>query len=119
MADMNPLVLSSSTLAGDSVVNRDEDKLGHLKDLMIDVNHGRIAYGVLARGGVAGLGEKLFAVPWALFDVDTEGHRLVLDLSEEVLDNSPGFDKDNWPTFSERDWAAELHDHYGLSPYWE
>ncbi|HSJ28813.1 MAG TPA: PRC-barrel domain-containing protein [Acidimicrobiia bacterium] len=113
-----PRVLSTSTLTGDDVVNREEAKLGNLKDLMIDLDHGRIAYAVLSRGGLAGLGEKLFAVPWVLFEVDGDSHRLILDLSEDVLDNSPGFDPDHWPSFGDREWATQVHEHYGLAPYW-
>jgi sporulation protein YlmC with PRC-barrel domain len=113
-----PTVLSSSTLTGDDVVNREEAKLGNLKDLMIDLDHGQIAYAVLSRGGLAGLGEKLFAVPWVLFEVDGDAERLILDLSEEVLDDSPGFDPDNWPSFGEREWALQVHEYYGVDPYW-
>jgi sporulation protein YlmC with PRC-barrel domain len=119
MASRQPAVLSSSTLVGDSVVNRDGEELGHLKDLMIDLDHGQIAYGVLSRGGFASVGEELFAIPWTLFEVDADAEELILGLSEETLDDSPGFDPEHWPSFSERGWASQLHDHYRLVPYWE
>ncbi len=115
---MEHAVLSSSTLTGDDVVNRAGDKLGSLKEIMIDLTRGDIAYAVVSRGGLAGIGEKLFAVPWELFDVDTEEHELILDIAEDVLDNSPGFDPDNWPTFSDDEWRTRVHEYYGLVPYW-
>ncbi|MEX1005581.1 MAG: PRC-barrel domain-containing protein [Acidimicrobiia bacterium] len=111
-------ILSAGTLTGDSVVNSDGDKLGDLKDIMIDFDRGTVAYGVLSRGGVAGIGEKLFAVPWALFQVNGGEKDLILDLDEERLENSPGFDPDNWPTFADEAWGRELHEHYGVDPYW-
>ena len=111
-------VLSAGTLKGDAVVNSAGDKLGTLKEVMIDFDRGTVAYGVLSRGGVAGIGEKLFAVPWALFSVDTDEKELVLEFEEERLENSPGFDPDNWPTFSDEAWGLELHEHYGVDPYW-
>lgn len=111
-------ILSAGTLTGDAVVNSDGAKLGTLKEVMIDFDRGTVAYGVLSRGGVAGIGEKLFAVPWALFRVDTDAKRLVLDFEEARLDNSPGFDSDQWPTFADETWGRELHEHYGVDPYW-
>jgi hypothetical protein len=38
---------------------------------MLDVNNGKIAYAVLSCGGVAGIGEKLFAIPWKALKLDT------------------------------------------------
>lgn len=40
---------------------------------------------------------KYFAVPWQAFTVDEDKKRLVLDVSKERLQTSPGFDKDRWP----------------------
>lgn len=114
----NATILSAGTLTGDDIVNSAGDKLGTLKDVMIDFDRGTVAYGVLSRGGVAGVGEKLFAVPWALFDVDTDEKELTLNLDEERLEDSPGFDPDHWPTFADEAWGRELHEHYGVDPYW-
>lgn len=58
-----PLILSSSTLTGDRVVNLEGERLGTLKEIMFDVDRGAVAYAVVSRGGVAGLGERLYAVP--------------------------------------------------------
>jgi sporulation protein YlmC with PRC-barrel domain len=116
---MTPTVLSSGTLTGDTVVNGEGANLGTLKELMIDVGSGEVAYAVLARGGFAGVGEKLFAVPWALIGVDGDKKRLLLDLDEEVLEDSPGFDPDNWPSFSDMAWREDIHRYFGLDPIWE
>lgn len=115
---MEHAVLSTSSLTGGDVVNRQGHKLGALKDIMIDLTLGNIAYGVVSRGGFAGIGEKLFAVPWELFSVDTDARELILDISEDVLDNSPGFDPSSWPSFSDLGWRTDNHEHFGLVPYW-
>lgn len=114
---MKTTVLSSSSLAGDDVVNPTGDKLGSLKEIMIDIARGDVAYAVISRGGLAGIGQKLFAVPWQMFVVDLEEHELVLDVAEDFLDNSPGFDPDNWPSFSDDEWRARVHEYYGLGGY--
>lgn len=114
-----PAVLSSSTLNGDKIVSPEGEDLGTLKDIMIDTSYSEVAYAVMSRGGIVGMGEKLFAVPWGLLTVDGENKRLVLDADPEVLDNSPGFDSDNWPQFSDVEWGAGIHEHYGVDPYWD
>lgn len=113
---MTPVMLSSSTLTGDQVVDREGEKLGTLKDIMLDLSEGKVAYAVLARGGFGGMGEKLFAVPWTMLEVDGENKRLLLDASSEMLDDSPGFDPDNWPSFSDEAWRAGVDRHFGLVP---
>lgn len=115
---MTPTILSSSSLTGDDIVNSAGEDLGELKDLMIDIGSGDIAYAVMSRGGFAGVGEKLFAVPWELFTVDGDNKRLVLDVSEDVLEDSTGFDPDNWPTLDEV-WHEGIHEHFGVHPYWQ
>lgn len=111
-------VLSASTLVGDTIVNREGADLGDLEELMIDLTSGRIAYAVLSFGGFLGLGEKLLAIPWDAMAVDQEEKRLILDVDEEMLEEAPGFDKDNWPATPDRDYVRQVYDHYGYEPYW-
>jgi sporulation protein YlmC with PRC-barrel domain len=112
-------ILSSSTISGDKVVNRQGEDLGDIKDLMIDVDSGRVAYAVLEFGGLLGMGSKLFAVPLSALEIDPENHRFIFDKDKEALDTAPGFDKDHWPDFSDREWGSSVHSHYGVRPYWE
>ncbi len=112
-------ILSSSTITGDKVVNRQGENLGDIKDLMIDTSNGRIAYAVLEFGGFLGLGSKLFAVPLSAMEVDTENKCFIFDQSKESLQTAPGFDKDVWPNFTDRAWGSSVHQHYGVRPYWE
>lgn len=111
-------VLSASSLSGDSVKNRQGDKLGQIKDLMIDTGTGHIAYAVLDFGGFLGMGNKLFAVPWGAFALDTEDKCLMLDVSKELLESTDGFDKDDWPDMTDRSWGERVHTHFGVPPYW-
>lgn len=116
---MQPLVLSASTLIGDKVRNPQGEELGSLKEIMLDLSTGHVAYAVVSFGGFLGLGDKLFAIPWRMLTVDTQSEELVLDVDKSVLENAPGFDKDNWPNFADRTWAAEIYSYYNYEPYWE
>lgn len=116
--EMKRHTLSASTLNGDQVVNAQGEDLGHIEDLMIDLNSGRISYAVLSFGGFLGMGDKLFAVPWESLQVDTENKRMIFNVTKERLENAPGFDKNNWPDFADRQWGESVYNYYGVEPYW-
>jgi sporulation protein YlmC with PRC-barrel domain len=107
-----PKYLSASTLTGDSVKNLQGESLGDLKDIMIDTTTGSIAYGVLSFGGILGMGEKLFAVPWSALQVDGQNEQLLLNVAKDRLKDAPGFDKDHWPNFADTTFATQVRDYY-------
>lgn len=113
-----PKNLSSSSLVGTSVENREGENLGKIEDLMIDLQSGRVAYAVLSFGGFLGMGDKLFAVPFSALDCDCDDEKMILPTDKDRLENAPGFDKDNWPDTADRSWGAGIHNHYGVDPYW-
>lgn len=109
---IQPKYLSASTLTGDDVVNPQGETLGDLKDIMLDTSSGQIAYAVLSYGGVFGMGDKLFAVPWSALRIDGDNKNLVLNVSKDRLKDAPGFDKDNWPNFADPTFGKTLTDYY-------
>lgn len=114
-----PAVLSCGTITGDSVRNSQGEDLGTIKEIMVDVDNGRVAYAVLSFGGILGFGEKLFAVPFSALKLCPDEHKFLLDVDKEQLERAHGFDKDDWPDMADRKWQTEVHDLYGSKPYWE
>lgn len=112
-----PRLMGADTLMGNDVYNKQDEDLGDIKEIMLDVPAGRISYAVLSYGGVLGMGEKLFAVPWDALTLDTENKRFTLDVSKDRLKNAPGFDKENWPNMSDQTWAKGVHAYYGTTPH--
>ena len=108
-------LLSTSSLMDDEVLSRDGEKLGHVSDLVLDMASGQIAYAVLAFGGLFGMGQKLFAVPWNAMRL--EGHSLVLNVDKSTLKDAPGFDKDHWPGMDDPGWINTVHGFYGTRPH--
>ncbi|WP_454689600.1 PRC-barrel domain-containing protein [Achromobacter aloeverae] len=101
-----PAVMAARTLEGNDVLNLAGEKLGVLQEIMLDVPSGRIAYAVLERGGIMGIGDKLFAIPWTALTLDTDRKCFLLDMDLERLRQAAGFDKDNWPASADEAWAA-------------
>ena len=112
-------VLSATTVIGDGVKNLAGENLGKLEDVMLDVNDGRISYGVLSFGGFLGVGNKLFAIPWSALDLNPEEKCFYLNVNKEQLENAPGFDKDHWPDMADPQWGRTIYDYYGVAPYWD
>ncbi|PWF42904.1 PRC-barrel domain-containing protein [Massilia glaciei] len=111
-----PALMGADTLIGDSVVNADDDDLGDIKEIMLDMRSGQVAYAVLSFGGFLGMGEKLFAVPWQALRLDTVNKRFGLNVEKDRLKNAPGFDKDAWPDMSDIGWSNQIHQFYGTDP---
>ncbi|MDB5793312.1 MAG: hypothetical protein JWQ80_3336 [Massilia sp.] len=115
-AGPGPALIGADTLLGEHVVNGAEEKLGDIKEIMLDMSTGQVAYAVLAFGGFLGLHEKLFAVPWQALHLDTTNHRFVLNVEKERLKTAPGFNRDAWPDMSDITWASQVHTFYGTDP---
>jgi sporulation protein YlmC with PRC-barrel domain len=89
--------LTASSLEGDKVVNDKGEHLGEIKEIMLDLDGGKIDYFVIEFGGFLGLGVKYFAIPFRLLKLDAVNKRFIFNQSRESLKNAPGFDMDHWP----------------------
>ncbi|MGB3546187.1 MAG: PRC-barrel domain-containing protein [Saprospiraceae bacterium] len=115
---MNNRQLSSTSIVGTKVNNKEGKHLGDIKDLMINTNTGEITYAVLSFGGFLGMGDKLFAIPFEAFEVNRENETFMLNITKEKLDNAPGFNKDNWPSNPSNEFLDSIYTHYGYTPSW-
>jgi len=95
-------VLKASELMKMKVEGTDGKSLGHIRDLVIDPEDGDVDYAVLDFGGIVGIGDKYFAVPWEALQLDLSKKKIMLDVSKKDLKQAPGFDKNNWPNLSEQ-----------------
>jgi len=93
--------LPTETLFPASMLNRarlegtEGRDLGTLVDAMIGCRSGRLAYLVVAEGGVAGVGETLRRVEWADASIDAE--RITADFDVARFQSLPTIAKDDWP----------------------
>lgn len=109
-----PQLMGANTLIGNDVYNHNDEDLGDIKEFMLDMHSGKVAYAVLSFGGILGMGEKLFAVPWAALTLDTVNKRFILKVDKNALENAPGFDKEHWPNMADESWTKEIHSYYGI-----
>lgn len=104
----------SKTLVGLNVRNPQGEKLGIVDDLVVDLQTGKVVYVALSVGGVLGIGDRLFAVPYDefKFNYGPNEKNFVLNVSKERLEGAPGFNKDQWPDFADPQWRNQIDTYY-------
>ena len=109
-----PALMGANTLIGDKVQNLQQEHLGDIKEIMLDMRTGKVAYAVLSFGGVFSIGEKLLAVPWAALTLDTDKKCFLLNVRKERFEDAPGFNSDNWPNMGDLAWASGVNRYYQI-----
>jgi hypothetical protein len=110
-------VAKASDLIGMTVKNRQDETLGKVADLALDVESGRIVALIVSSGGFLGIGNELSAVPPTALRFNTDRDTLQLDASKEMLSNAPHFKADQWPDFGQPEYAGGIYRAYQVEPY--
>jgi len=105
--------IPASKLIGEKVVNDQDERLGKIKDLIVDTTNGKVQYAVVNFGGFLGVGNKLFAYPLEKFQQARDGDHLVLNVDKEKLKGAPGFDEKSWPDFNKGDYRGQVDRYHG------
>jgi sporulation protein YlmC with PRC-barrel domain len=114
-----PWLERSSQIIGQDVVNANDETLGDVQDLAIDMREGRIAYLILAHGGALGMGEKLVPVPWNVVQINSQRNEIVLNDSKNQISSAPSFTKSTWPDLSNQQLGSKIAAYFGTRPYWQ
>jgi hypothetical protein len=94
-AEAAPALFAVAEIAGQAVIGRDGDKIGQGIGAMAERGSGRIAYVVIAEGGLGGVGERLHALAWG--DVVAGDDGFVTQLDAAGLARLPEVDPAAWP----------------------
>ena len=82
----------ASKVKGTAVYNDNGDKIGTVEDIVLDRESNQILFAALGFGGLLGVGEKYYPVPWSLLDYDEEKGGYVVPLSKDRLKSAPAYD---------------------------
>lgn len=103
----------ASDVIGMTVQNNQNEKLGTVEDLAVDVESGRIVQVILSTGGFLGIGDSLTAVPPGALRHDDANQVLHLDADKEKLAGAPKFDDSKWAVCCDSNHLAAVYDYYG------
>jgi sporulation protein YlmC with PRC-barrel domain len=102
----------SDELLGTDVRTPQNEALGSVEDLVMGPQTGKIAYLVIARGGILGFDEKYVPVPWEDFKVTPARNLLVLDTTKAAMDAAPQVSKGQFTTSGHFDQESQKVDAY-------
>jgi hypothetical protein len=108
----HPLI-ASDKVEGTAVYDRDGEKLGTVRKLMLGKIDGQVRYVVMGSGGLFGFGEDDVPMPWDSLDYDTGlgGYKMRnLTKADFDKDKAPSFRRDQEPDWSQDyDQAVRLY----------
>ncbi len=110
-------VQKASKLMGTPVKNLQDEKLGKVENILVDMSSGRVVAVVISSGGFLGMGDELSAVPPTALRFTTDRETLQLDTSKEMLSSLPHFKANQWPDFAQPSYASDVYRAYKIEPY--
>jgi sporulation protein YlmC with PRC-barrel domain len=81
----------ASKVKGTTVYNSQGDKIGQVEDVVLDKQSDHILFAALGFGGVLGMGEKFYPVPWSILDYDAKKGGYVVPIEKDQIDKAPAY----------------------------
>ncbi len=81
----------ASKVKGTSVYDPSGKKVGVVEDVVLDKQSDKIMFAALGAGGVLGMGEKFFPVPWAMLDYSKDKGGYVVPVAGDVISKAPAY----------------------------
>jgi sporulation protein YlmC with PRC-barrel domain len=110
-------LIAADKVNGTTVYNTAGEKLGSVDDVMLDKKSGRVIYAVLSFGGILGLGEKQYPLPWSSLTYDESKEGFVISCDKSKLEQAPSlndYENFNWTA----DYGRTVDRYYGAPTYW-
>ncbi len=97
-------LIASDKVEGTTVYDKAGEKVGTVRKVMIGKMDGQVRYVVMGFGGLFGMGEENFPLPWDGLDYDTklDGYKLKgIGKEEFQKDKAPSYGRHEEPNWSE------------------
>lgn len=110
--------IGAEELLAATVVDCEGGRIGGLRDLIVDLRLGRIAYGLVAVDRAPRWSGRLVAVPWNAMHVEREG-KLRMNAARYWVERGPSIPAGLMAHLLDHEWAVFIHSYFGARPYWE
>lgn len=98
----------ASEIMGLEVKNANNDSVGDVKDIVLDLTSGDVIAVIIASGGFLGIGETLSAVPMSAIRHDGTSKSFTTRLTKDQLGRAPQFKNNEWPERNDSTFIASL-----------
>lgn len=103
-------LISSDKVQGTAVYGPNDEKVGSITSVMIEKVSGRVSYAVLGFGGILGIGDDHYPLPWNSLKYDTRIGGYRTGITVDQLKGAP-----KYATDSAFDWSTRNKD---VDNYW-
>ncbi|MEI7729975.1 MAG: PRC-barrel domain-containing protein [Verrucomicrobiota bacterium] len=110
-------IQQSVELIGLEVKDSQNQPLGKIKDLALDLENGRIVEVIVASGGFLGWGQRIVAVPPGAFEFDVAGETVSLNVSKAKFQAATAFSLSKWEEHCQSPRVAAAYRYFGQEPY--
>ena len=104
-------LISADRVQGTPVFDRQGEKVGHVEDVMLDKESGKVAYAIMSHGGFLGAGERYHPLPWSILRYDLEKNGYIVPMDKAQLEDAPTLDQTE--IYGDEAWTQVVHSHYG------
>jgi sporulation protein YlmC with PRC-barrel domain len=104
-------LISADRVQGTPVFDHEGDKIGHVEDVMLDKETGKVAYAIMSHGGILGAGERYHPIPWSILRYDLEKQGYIVPMDKADLEKAPTLD--HTEIYGDDAWQQVVHSHYG------
>ncbi len=108
----------ATELIGMDVQGSDQQNLGEIEDIVIDLREGRPVYSFVSYGGTLGVGQRMAVVPWQSLDIQPDEEIALLDADAQAL-QAVSFREGSPPDLTRMANAQRVHTQFNEQPYWE
>ena len=103
---------SASEIIGKKVTNSQDEDLGKVQDIIVNVEQGTAPYAVLALGG-AFTGRSKVAVPFSSLECSADGKHVMIAATKEQLQTASKSPTGAWAAVVGADWTHRVDAYYG------
>ena len=105
-------MISSEKVDGTAIYNREGEKLGSVHHFMVGKRSGKVDYVVMSFGGLFGMGEDYYPLPWDKLTYDTDKGGYAIRMAKEALTrDAPSYKRGAEPDW-DRDFGRSVDTHY-------
>lgn len=109
----------ASEIIGMNIVNQQDETVGDVDDLAIDLSTGRVTAVVIASGGFLGIAQELSIVPPSALTLAEDGDAFSGNFTKDQLTNAPRFQGTEYPNLDDETYMRNVYTAYQAEPYFD
>jgi sporulation protein YlmC with PRC-barrel domain len=111
--------IRATKVLGSKVQDPKGQKIGEVKDVVLDKESNNILFAVVSFGGFLGMAEKYHPLPWAALDYDESQNSYVVNYTKEQLQAAPAGSVEELTQNDGLTYRDRTYKYYKVDRYWE